>query len=212
MPQRCDREAQTLEGSRCDAHAKSLRCDRRADARSGFEAWKFFGSIQTLDAPGTKRIMELASWCFDRLLRSAESLHDKWLYLQENPVRAGLVKDWRDWPYQKQGARTRRKKLRHICFASGAILHKVVRFITSAYDFVWPNHFEFRRAAVDGMRRYRAGVRIFPYRGHYAALCRQRKNAGNLSSRTGRREGLFESASQDDQRDRGRHFHFALHF
>ena len=34
-----------------------------------------------------------ASWnwqpgCFDRLLRSDESLHDKWLYVQENPVRA----------------------------------------------------------------------------------------------------------------------------
>ena len=46
-----------------------------------------------------------ASWtwqpgCFDRLLRSDESLHDKWLYVQENPVRAGLVKHWKDWPYQ----------------------------------------------------------------------------------------------------------------
>ena len=46
-----------------------------------------------------------ASWnwqpgCFDRLLRSDESLHDKWLYVQENPVRAGLVEHWKDWPYQ----------------------------------------------------------------------------------------------------------------
>jgi putative transposase len=46
-----------------------------------------------------------ASWnwqpgCFDRLLRSDESLHDKWLYVQENPVRAGLVKHWKHWPYQ----------------------------------------------------------------------------------------------------------------
>jgi len=43
------------------------------------------------------------SWqpgCFDRLLRSDESLHEKWLYVQENPVRGGLVKHWRDWPYQ----------------------------------------------------------------------------------------------------------------
>ncbi|HEY4273045.1 MAG TPA: transposase [Candidatus Udaeobacter sp.] len=36
-----------------------------------------------------------ASWnwqvsCFDRLLRSDESLHDKWLYIQENPIRAGF--------------------------------------------------------------------------------------------------------------------------
>src|SRR5947207_615849 len=36
--------------------------------------------------------------CFDRLLRSGESLHDKWLYVQENPVRAELVQTWEDWP------------------------------------------------------------------------------------------------------------------
>ena len=38
--------------------------------------------------------------CFDRLLRSDESLHEKWLYVQDNPVRAGLVKRSADWPYQ----------------------------------------------------------------------------------------------------------------
>ena len=37
---------------------------------------------------------------FDRLLRSAESLHDKWLYVEENPVRAGLVERWEDWPFR----------------------------------------------------------------------------------------------------------------
>ena len=46
-----------------------------------------------------------ASWrwqagCFDRLLRRNESLHDKWLYIRENPVRAGLVQKWEDWPYR----------------------------------------------------------------------------------------------------------------
>jgi hypothetical protein len=46
-----------------------------------------------------------ASWkwqpgCFDRLLRSGESLREKWLYVEENPVRAGLVKHWEDWPYR----------------------------------------------------------------------------------------------------------------
>jgi REP element-mobilizing transposase RayT len=46
-----------------------------------------------------------ASWqwqpgCFDRLLRSNESLRDKWLYAQQNPVRAELVIDSKDWPYQ----------------------------------------------------------------------------------------------------------------
>ena len=38
--------------------------------------------------------------CFDRLLRSDESLEEKWLYVEENPVRAGLVKCFEDWPYR----------------------------------------------------------------------------------------------------------------
>ena len=38
--------------------------------------------------------------CFDGLLRSDESLHEKWLYVQDNPVRAGLVQRAADWPYR----------------------------------------------------------------------------------------------------------------
>ena len=40
--------------------------------------------------------------CFDRLLRSDESLSEKWEYLRQNPVRAGLVEHSEDWPYQFQ--------------------------------------------------------------------------------------------------------------
>jgi REP-associated tyrosine transposase len=40
--------------------------------------------------------------CFDRLLRSDESLSDKWEYLRQNPVRAGLVQNPDDWPFQFQ--------------------------------------------------------------------------------------------------------------
>jgi hypothetical protein len=36
---------------------------------------------------------------FDRLLRTSESIHEKWNYIRENPVRAGLVAQQR--PYQK---------------------------------------------------------------------------------------------------------------
>jgi REP element-mobilizing transposase RayT len=36
--------------------------------------------------------------CFDRLLRSDEDLGSKWIYVQENPVRAGLVQRSEDWP------------------------------------------------------------------------------------------------------------------
>ena len=37
---------------------------------------------------------------FDHLLRSAESRSEKWNYVRDNPVRAGLVKNAEDWPYQ----------------------------------------------------------------------------------------------------------------
>src|SRR5207244_7971095 len=38
--------------------------------------------------------------CFDRLLRREESAEEKWEYIRENPVRAGLVSHWSDWPYR----------------------------------------------------------------------------------------------------------------
>src|SRR5437773_2878218 len=38
---------------------------------------------------------------FDRLLRTSESIHDKWNYIRENPVRAGLVEHWKQWPYRQ---------------------------------------------------------------------------------------------------------------
>jgi hypothetical protein len=40
--------------------------------------------------------------CFDRLLRSDESLSEKWEYVRLNPVGAGFVEHSEDWPYQFQ--------------------------------------------------------------------------------------------------------------
>ena len=37
---------------------------------------------------------------FDHLLRSAESYSQKWTYVSQNPVRAGLVVNPEKWPYQ----------------------------------------------------------------------------------------------------------------
>ncbi len=37
---------------------------------------------------------------FDRYLRSSDSYRDKWLYVEQNPVRAGLVSDVGDWVYR----------------------------------------------------------------------------------------------------------------
>ena len=37
---------------------------------------------------------------FDHLLRSDESMSQKWNYIRENALRAGLVDRDEDWPYQ----------------------------------------------------------------------------------------------------------------
>jgi len=37
---------------------------------------------------------------FDHLMRRSESYAEKWGYVRENPVRAGLVEYADDWPYQ----------------------------------------------------------------------------------------------------------------
>ena len=37
---------------------------------------------------------------FDHVLRSPQSYEGKWEYVRDNPVRAGLVKRVREWPYQ----------------------------------------------------------------------------------------------------------------
>jgi len=39
---------------------------------------------------------------FDHVLRSGESYSQKWDYVRENPVRAGLVTRWQDWPFLGQ--------------------------------------------------------------------------------------------------------------
>ena len=36
---------------------------------------------------------------FDHLLRREEILGEKWIYVRDNPVRAGLVEDAAKWPY-----------------------------------------------------------------------------------------------------------------
>jgi REP element-mobilizing transposase RayT len=36
---------------------------------------------------------------FDRYLRSSESYSEKWQYVEQNPVRAGLVARAENWPY-----------------------------------------------------------------------------------------------------------------
>jgi len=46
-----------------------------------------------------RAVASLAKGTFDHILRSGESYSQKWDYVRENPVRAGLVTDWREWPF-----------------------------------------------------------------------------------------------------------------
>jgi putative transposase len=59
--------------------------------------WEFHAT-----SSGRSRRWRWQEGCFDRLLRSNESVAQKWEYLRQNPVRAGLVTDADDWPYQFQ--------------------------------------------------------------------------------------------------------------
>ena len=69
---------------------------------------------------GLKRVAKGRGWrwqtgVFDRLLRSNEFIDGKWHYMRENPVRAGLVRYWKDWPFridcELQGGDFRRRSL-----------------------------------------------------------------------------------------------------
>ena len=42
---------------------------------------------------------------FDRLLRHSDSYSEKWNYVRENPVRAGLCATANDWPWQGEVVR-----------------------------------------------------------------------------------------------------------
>jgi putative transposase len=39
---------------------------------------------------------------WDTRMRRGENYSQKWLYVRENPIRAGLVKNIHDWPFQGQ--------------------------------------------------------------------------------------------------------------
>lgn len=42
---------------------------------------------------------------FDHVLRSSDSYSQKWDYVKENPVRAGLVESSDEWPWQARSSR-----------------------------------------------------------------------------------------------------------
>ena len=61
-----------------------------------WKEWTAKGARGILGEPGPLWQEEF----FDHVLRSDESYGEKWAYVQDNPVRAGLVSSWEAWPHQ----------------------------------------------------------------------------------------------------------------
>ncbi|MEN8254984.1 MAG: transposase [Verrucomicrobiota bacterium] len=58
---------------------------------------------KSLSKPLRKSGVPMPHWqpdFFDHVIRSADSYSEKWDYVRENPVRAGLVECANDWKYQ----------------------------------------------------------------------------------------------------------------
>jgi putative transposase len=60
--------------------------------------WKEWTAKKILQSTGESSPLWQAEF-FDHLLRSDESRQEKWMYVRENPVRAGLVANADDWTY-----------------------------------------------------------------------------------------------------------------
>ena len=75
------------------------------DGEQGKTLARFIGAWKEWTAKAVKRECGIDGvvWqkgFFDHLLRSSESYSEKWRYVQNNPVRAGLAADVDDWPFQ----------------------------------------------------------------------------------------------------------------
>lgn len=55
--------------------------------------------IKALKAMLARREFRWQAGFFDHILRNEESMSEKWKYIRQNPVRAGLVERVEDWPY-----------------------------------------------------------------------------------------------------------------
>src|SRR6184192_1080413 len=81
-----------MEGTRGHPDARSSSRHRVTYTRSSGQGREFFRRLKTVDSRGSACLWKWQPGCFDRLLRSDEPLHEKWSYLQENPVRPGLLR------------------------------------------------------------------------------------------------------------------------
>ncbi len=80
-------------------HIHVLTAPHDRDANAG----NFSGAMKRWIRQQARHDWRWQSGSFDRLLRNDESAAEKWDYIRENPVRAGLVERWQDWPYRFGG-------------------------------------------------------------------------------------------------------------
>ena len=76
-------------------HIHVLAAPHNRDADVG----NFSGAIKRWIRQQARHNWRWQNGSFDRLLRHDESAAEKWTYIRENPVRAGLVERWENWPY-----------------------------------------------------------------------------------------------------------------
>src|SRR5205823_8020421 len=78
----------------------------KADSLSVFVgAWKRWSSRRISELPRTASAATAPIWqreFFDHLLRSEESYDQKWNYVRDNPVRAGLVVNASEWSFARE--------------------------------------------------------------------------------------------------------------
>jgi putative transposase len=60
---------------------------------------QFSAGLKRFVRPEVPSLWQWQHGVFDRLLRREESAQSKWVYMRDNPVRAGFVTRWEDWPY-----------------------------------------------------------------------------------------------------------------
>ena len=63
-----------------------------------FDAWVTYWKRQFTRRYATPSA-RWQSGCFHHRIRNGESYSEKWQYVRENAVRAGLVARWEDWPF-----------------------------------------------------------------------------------------------------------------
>jgi hypothetical protein len=71
------------------------------DMRFTIEGWIGYWKRQFSRKHGNKNWKFQSRGCHHRL-RDGENYSEKWLYVQENPMRKGLVQRIKDWPFKGQ--------------------------------------------------------------------------------------------------------------